>query len=101
MTHSSFSAGSLPSIFATTFADGTFRIVFTSEIDAVAPRGTGWKSRVAAFALSASKSCPAIAKRAFAWSRVIQPSTAARDALPSAVSRSSCSVVLPCTIANG
>ena len=77
------------------------RIEFVSDTDAVAPSGTGRNSRVAAFFSSASKSCPAIWKRPFAWSSVIQPSTAARPWLPSGVSRSNCSVVFPWTIAKG
>ena len=52
--------------------------MFRTPIDALSPSGTGLKSRLSACFLSASKSCPAIAKSAFAASSESQPSIAAR-----------------------
>ena len=65
------------------------------------PSGTGVNSRVAACFFSASKSCPAIANSALAWSSVIQPSMAARLMPLSGATRSNCSVTLLCTTENG
>ncbi len=71
----------------------TVRSVFFSVIDAFTPSAAGVNPRVAARAFSASKSLPASANSAFAFSTGIHPSTAARVMLPSGRAMSNCSAV--------
>ena len=99
--YSSFSFGSLPSSFATTFRESIVRSPLCNVIEAVTPSGTGLNSRVAACFFSASKSWPASFRRSFPRSSEIHPSMFTRPMFLSGVTRSNCSVTFDCTTSNG
>ena len=88
-TYRTTSSGApLPSIFAMTFCESMRRSSLRIRSDPVTPSGIGSNARSAACCFAASKSSPAISKRASAVARCTQPSSVARLRLSSAATRS-------------